>query len=459
VGAAAPAAAAPLGLGAATRCVLPDASPSAALRVVGNRVVNGQDKNFIFYGISVFGGLQDGALLSDWYPTQGSSQAQIEAAPYWHSNTVRIQASESALFAQPTPGLGVSLPYLDALCHQVQLARSEDMQVVLNDQTEFQGSSERDATVRTIAFWRVVASIYGNAPGVTFDVFNEPRLLHPASGLPIAQARPHSAAAAPTGLNAASDAMWRLWQKGGTIDGVHYVGMQALVNAIRSLGVQNLIWLEGPDYGSTLSRLPEFPISGSNLVYATHHVPFGRTVAASRRLWSADFGRLSSKYAIVDGEWSQFASPKAECRPNAYRMAPAYLDYLHAHHVGLVAWSLQAGSLVQESSDALPTNITYSSDPVDYRALLQPSQMHPNYACSAADAGEGAGRLVLNFFTRFDTPQQMLSGLTSSRKPGRIRTEINRPHHKRRHRHPRAHRHHAHSGLRHRPHHRRRHHH
>jgi hypothetical protein len=453
---ASPASAAALNLDAVAHCALPASSSSATLKVVGNRVENGQGQHFIYYGISVFGGLQDGSVFSDWFGTQGSSLAQIEAAPYWHANTVRIQVSEAGLFGQPTPGFGVSLSYLSALCRQVQLARAENMQVVINDQTEFQGYVERDPTLRTIAFWRVVGSIYANDPGVSFDVFNEPRLLLPSSGVLIPESTPGApTSSAAVDLDAASTAMWRLWQRGGTIDGVYYAGMQALVTAIRAMGVRNVIWLEGPDYGGTLSRLSEFPITGSNLVYATHHVPFGRTVAASERLWRADFGYVSSRYAIVDGEWAQFASPKTECRPSAYTIAPAYLGYLHAHGVGLVAWSLQAGSLVNESQHALPTNITYWFDPVDYQALLQPNRMYPDYSCSTADAGEGAGQLVFNFFRRYDTPEQMLEELqTDAKPPADHHADGKRRHHhsssKHRHRHrsrgKHRHRHHHSSG-------------
>lgn len=397
------------------RCHQPALSRAAAhaatLHVAGNQVLDGTGRPFTFRGLSLFGGLGDGDHTLDWQSALDSSTAQIKAAKlYWSANTVRLQVAEASLFNDLKVGWSVNPDYLRAICQQVQLARAEGLQVVLNDQTEFPDWAERDPTERTLRFWGIVAPMFANQPGVSFDLFNEPRLLATAAAGPSA-VHALDRAFSPwswgsrwwggwTGAPPVDrDWIWTVWASGGTVGSRTFVGMQALVDEIRGLAIENPIWIEGPFFDNTLDEFTAHPVTGTNLILEIHHPPFAGTVAQSLLQWQQTFGYLTAKYPVVDGEWSQYASLRSECRPNAYTLVPVFLHYLTTHGVGLLAWSAQAGSLVADPYHVLPTNRHHGFDPTDPRELSHPNAMLPDYACSWQDIGQGAGELVMTYFT------------------------------------------------------------
>jgi hypothetical protein len=113
-------------------CVIPattrqarDAAIRDRTHVVGNHFVDGRGDVWVPYGISLFGGLEDGDQDARWLPTLGAVMAQIKAAPFWKANEVRIQWSEANIFHDVTPTFGVNVPFLLALCAQVRQVRSQ----------------------------------------------------------------------------------------------------------------------------------------------------------------------------------------------------------------------------------------------------------------------------------------------------------------------------------------------
>src|SRR5690349_16814261 len=84
----------------------------ARLRVAGERMVDSKGAPFMPYGVSIVSGPQ----TINWRVTQRAAAAQIVASSrYWHANSVRLQASESLLFGQPTPGRSYNLPFARAV--------------------------------------------------------------------------------------------------------------------------------------------------------------------------------------------------------------------------------------------------------------------------------------------------------------------------------------------------------
>jgi hypothetical protein len=91
-------------------------------------------------------------------------------------------------------------------------------------------------------FWGQVAKRYKSNPLVAFDLYNEPHDI--------------------------SDTVWKL---GGTVTygGVSFkvAGMQALYNAVRAQGANNLVFISGNDWAD---RPASAPVVGSNIVNAAH---------------------------------------------------------------------------------------------------------------------------------------------------------------------------------------------
>lgn len=377
-------------------------SKSELFKVLGNRILLPSGRQYIPEGISIYGGLED----TDYSENLANIDAQIRAAAlYWHSNTIRLQVAESNLFIHDSPNKAYNQRFLNQIIKQVKLARSLGQVVVINDQTEFT-TNTLAPTYTTVKFWRIMSATFSNQPFVIFDLFNEPRL----DGSSIVSQDPtyhlnhlllninhlgyryrykrhnHS-------KNTLT--VWQAWKYGATIDGTKYLGMQTLVNKIRSWGVNNLIWVEGPYWAQ---KLPEKPylISGSNIVYSYHHIDLNQVSH-----WNF-IARLAEKHAVVDGEWSQYQSPWAECYSRAPVTTPQYLSFLHAHNIGLIAWSLQKGSLIKGTPRIEPSNLNSPVDTHSAKQLQQPSEFSYHYLCNSY-FGQGAGTLIQQFFKAYST--------------------------------------------------------
>jgi hypothetical protein len=311
---------------------------------IGNHVVDGTGTTFTPYGITVFG-----LARLQWQASLTSDEAQIAAmAHYWCANTVRIQVSPDLLFTNPTSTASYNQAYLQALQQEVATASANDLNVVINAQTEFSVGGSLGPTAQTASFWQVIGSTFKADDNVIFDVFN---------------------AGSPTQV-------WSLWQEGGTYQGVSYIGMQNLITDIRQAGLSQLIWVEGPYFASTLNLAADYPLTGTNIVYDIHHPAGSHTPQA----WDADFGDLAATKPVVVGEWAQYASPYSECWSDAVMTVPTFLSYLNSHSIGLIAWSLRPGILLQNASFTTPT------------------ELPKTYSCQAKQ-DTGAGQLLMNYFS------------------------------------------------------------
>ncbi len=367
----------------------------SSFRVVGNQIIYGNNQVYVPEGISVYGGLE----AKNYNVNSANVDAQVEAASkYWHANTIRFQVAESNLFKNKKNIIKINQNFLKTLTNQVNLAHSLGLIVVINDQTEFTNLTVAP-TSETSRFWSIIADKFKNDPYVIFDLFNEPRFrpfilknnyksspklntifrnykfVKPTQIIPISQNK-----------------IWQLWKFGGSFNGIKYVGMQTLVNQIRAKNVANLIWTEGPNQARELPA-GKFLLTGSNIVYSIHHPNLN-----NKKSW-AIIGDLSNIRPVVDGEWAQYQSPWAECFSDAYTNTPIYLNYLKSHNVGIIAWSLQPGSLVKGDSNTIPSNLNNKFSPQNPSLMKNPSILFPSYDCGN-EFGQGVGQLLQNYFAQ-----------------------------------------------------------
>ena len=169
----------------------------------------------------------------------------------------------------------------------------------------------------SITFWSQVASLYKGYSNVLFELYNEP---YP-----------------PT---------WTCWQSGCSYTGVtgfsndcscsktvsyQGVGMQDLVNAVRSTGANNLVVVGGLGWGYTLTNLATYALAGSNIVYDTHPYPYTDKLPAT---WNMAFGGISRTYAVISTESGQY-----DCGTGYVSQLYDYLDSLK---ISWVAWAWYA---------------------------------------------------------------------------------------------------------------------
>ncbi len=357
-----------------------DVSHKGALHVSGKLLLNAADKGFAYYGITVYGGLEQGGSNKVWQQGQKAAMAQIEAAPWWHANTVRIQLNEADVFNKGIVNDGVNTAYLKAVCQQVSQIRKQGEEVVISDQTEWPEWSEGLPTARSVSFWQVIGKIYRNQQGVSLDLYNEPRLMTPPSGF----------------KGNVANWRWQMWHNGGKADGQTFVGMQKLYDDVRATDPDNLIWIEGPYYDDTLGMANQYPIKGTGIVWSLHH-----PVLTNTSDWTKYFGFLAASYPMVDGEWGQYAGNKPECRAGAQKTVPTFLKYLRSKNIGMLGWSLQPGAMLADPHHYQPSNTWQSRDATSASQLRTPSRMYSNYSCSQKDIGEGAGEMLLNYFKAY----------------------------------------------------------
>jgi Cellulase (glycosyl hydrolase family 5) len=340
--------------------------------VHGTKVLAKNGSVFISYGMTV-SGLQEG----NWAGLVTEDLIKIAAtANGWCANTIRIQVNQDLLLG-PT-ATSFDPEYMAAIESEVSLAESYKLVVVLNDETNFAAQAIRHyqagPTPGTEVFWKTMTRYYGNDPQVIFDLYNEPRTSVPYM--------PDST-------------LWRLWLNGGTFKHVHYAfGMAALAAYVRyTAGARNLFWIEGPRYSLSFEGMIRYHalIHVSGVVYAIHHAQGQHDV----KDWNAAFGYLVTDgiAPVVNGEFTNYEphpNPKIDlipgyCWPNAPTTVPLYLNYLHSLGIGMSAYQLVPGWLI-------------NSD----KHLDSPTSINPKtWSCQPdreTQPGQSAGSLIMSYF-------------------------------------------------------------
>jgi hypothetical protein len=251
------------------------------------------------------------ASLTSYVVYLKAAEAQIRAARGWGANAVRFQIVQDKLVG--AAGHGHSTGYMADIRRLVSYALSKNLTVILNAQTEVSmgfADNENLPSQTTLAFWHYMAQYYRDNPHVIFDLFNEPRFCD-----------------------------WQQW----------YAAFQPLVTDLRDTGVHNQFWVEGLWWGSTLAGVPL--LRGQGIVYSFHHPgsPWPWQAPVGPGTWDQAFGYLSREHIpVVDGEFVNFMG--GYYWPRSTQMVSEYLRYLAHHHIGVVAWSLQAGIMTATST-------------------------------------------------------------------------------------------------------------
>jgi endoglucanase len=300
-----------------------NATANGPYSVKGNTIVGADGRQYIFHGIGRDGleyncsgeGPLDQAHLA--YMGSGANSA---GATYWDANTVRLPVSEG-FWLNGAPGYPCTAAQYQALVTQtVNSLTALKLNVIIDLQwtdaahQSLQGGGPwgmPDAD--SVTFWQQVAPIFKGYSNVLFELYNEP---HPPS--------------------------WSCWASGCNMSESGYsddckcsktlsypgVGMQALVNAVRGAGANNLVLVGGMNWGYDLSQVGSYPLSGSNIVYDTHPYPYGDKLSNT---WDASFGNISSKYPVLSAESGEF-----DCTSTYLNQLYSYFD---AHSIGWVSWA------------------------------------------------------------------------------------------------------------------------
>jgi Cellulase (glycosyl hydrolase family 5) len=349
-------AAAPHRAAAARRLAVPhrhaprQPSSPTAVAVDGPELLKG-GVPWIPRGVQIVGLVAPAGALGGKYVAANAhySPAELAQAAADGADTVRFQVSQFGL----DPDSSIYAPgYLTEIEQAVASARALGLVAIVSVQAEPPaGESSRCPLpdTGTERVWRLLAAAFGADPGVMFELYNEPAV-------------------------AASRGGWLRWLAGGPVVETggytcQAIGMQALIDEIRTEQAVNVIIVPGLSGESTLNGMPPLVDPGDpqspQLAYGVHYPSQGGGIA----VWERAFGTLSALHPVIVTEWD--ANSTTGCRPGTPVTASLLLAYLASKGIGVVGFAFDLpGTIIADWSYA----------PTSYQA----------FACGTAGGGPGA---------------------------------------------------------------------
>jgi hypothetical protein len=305
-------------------------------RVQGNTVVGLDGKPYLFHGVGRDGmefycPSSPGVFDAPHLALMGSPISNgLAGGTYWYGNTVRLPIAESFWLNGFSAQNCTAAQYQATVKAIVDTISALKLNVIIDLQWSDAGGQSKGGGAGwqmpdndSVRFWQQVAPLYKGYSNVLFELFNEP---HPESGNVPNQ---NIWACWQQGCQVTNDSSYETWCKCTETFSYQAVGMQALVNAVRGAGANNLVMVAGTNWGYDLSQLHQNPISGSNIVYDTHPYPYGGK--NTTQLWDADFGYLTSTVPVMSAEFGEY-----DCNSSFVSQTISYFDQ---HMMGWTAWA------------------------------------------------------------------------------------------------------------------------
>ncbi|HLI07679.1 MAG TPA: glycoside hydrolase family 5 protein [Ktedonobacteraceae bacterium] len=350
-------------------------TPTGVPHVVGTQLVDANGHPLTLRGAQIESPFN---YIKGW--EQGKTPAQVMNAPtsfqvmaqQWHMNALRLPISNWIYAKYPTS-------YLNQLDEIVQEANSAGLYVILDLHDDIKAGSpyDQNATlpkVEDLNFWKIIAAHFKNNPMVMFDLYNEPK-----------------------------EPNWNVWRNGGVvIDGAHVVGFQQMVDAIRSVGAQQVIVLEpgsaghsgennnNPEEGGWATFPANDAINDPNVMYSLHVY---QDIIQSPQAQNQKWGPLLNHVALYYGEWAflpnvQGSTGVAHCQSlptngtQASQVVTNFLNYMASIHANWTAWEFAPPYMVQSYSSYAPTVFPATFTCGDSKAVVGMGSIIKQYLAS-----------------------------------------------------------------------------
>lgn len=295
----------------------PDGWPEM-LCVVGNRLHDSVGNDVWLQGVN------PGGLQTEW-DNAHVEHASLAAIEDWNSNCIRLPVSDSFWFGCGKGQEDGGASYRTTVDKIVTRAANRGAYVAI-DLHRFRAPKSEH-----VDFWVDCATRYKNHPAVLFDIFNEPH-----------------------------DISWEIWRNGGFVgesgehdessflsdaekqanQGFESVGMQGLVDAVRSTGARNIIIAGGlwwcNDLRGVLEGYALDDREGNGIMYSWHTYHW-------HGQWAERVLPVAKKYPIFLGEVGADIVhfpfvPEEEPQENPYTWVPDMLGFIQKHGIHWTGW-------------------------------------------------------------------------------------------------------------------------
>ncbi len=304
--------------------------PAPQLHVSGNKLVNASGQPVLLHGVDR-SGTEYACVQGNGIFDGPNDQASITAMKNWGVNAVRVPLNEACWNAESYVNSAYAgSNYIAAIKAYVSLLNANGMVAILDLHWtdglytgNSSGCSSAEATcqkpmpdaAQAIPFWTSVANTFKGNDAVIFDLFNEPY------------------ASRATGSTTTG---WQCWLNGGTCAGIGYqvAGMQAMVNAVRSAGANNVLMLGGEEYANDLTDWLTYEPTDPdhNLVASWHSYNFN--TCSTQSCWTSEVAPVAAQVPVVAGEIGE-----NDCADGYVTPLMAWMD---SDSISYLAWAWNA---------------------------------------------------------------------------------------------------------------------
>jgi hypothetical protein len=261
----------------------------------------------------------------------------------WHSNLVRLPLSQDRWFGKAPDQKDGGKAYRDLVKAIVGEVHKKNAYILLDlhwsDMNEWGKNigQHKLPDLNSIVFWKDFAPRWANDSSVLFDLYNEPH-----------------------------DTTWDQWKNGDTITESNRrdntsktyqaVGMQTVLDAIRSTGAKNMVVCGGLDWAYDMSGyLHGYTLSdptGNGVVYSNHFYTVKRETVDQ---WVARMEAVDQQIPVIESEFGDNTfrprpgrpiTPNANRQPtiDAYEWNKAVLEQIQKHNWSWTAWDMHTSA-------------------------------------------------------------------------------------------------------------------